>query len=608
MKTLTWILKEQNYDVVVAPGGEGLLAMVEEERPHLLLLDIMMPKVDGLQLLERLKRDERFRDLPVLMVSSMPPEEATVKSLGLGAADFISKPFRVKELLARVEAHLRVGQALSQAREEARSRAAMVDILHEVTDSLKPDEIYHILARRVARVLNISRCSMVLAKPGDERGVVVAAYENPMLRNLEIELARYPEIRKAISSGRTVLVEDVRADALYVEERLRWAREGINVPTRSAVAIPFSMRDQQQGVFFLRTTGDDPPLTRADAGFAETVIKTAVAAIEKAYDFESAVSDKQRLERLAATDALTGCLNRRGLSEQLELELDRARRYNLAVSLLLADIDRFKQINDTRGHVAGDSVLRQVGELLRREARSVDIVARYGGEEFVVVMPETALHGAAIFAERLRRRIAARDFADPGEDPLHMTVSIGLAAFPDDRAPGRRDLRRARRPGVVSRQKRGPQPGTRMTERRCPKCGNVYAAGARFCPRGRKHAGGGAGQAGPSRGGRCVRHGRAGTRHPRPSAPAWIWRPRSRARCSTPGIRCRASSAKAGCRTCTSPRRSPPAPPSRSRCSPPSSRPTRAPSSACGARPAWRCASITPTCAASCASASPRTD
>jgi two-component system cell cycle response regulator len=288
----------------------------------------------------------------------------------------------------------------------------------------------------VARVLNISRCSMVLAKPGDERGVVVAAYENPMLRNLEIELARYPEIRKAISSGRTVLVEDVRADALYVEERLRWAREGINVPTRSAVAIPFSMRDQQQGVFFLRTTGDDPPLTRADAGFAETVIKTAVAAIEKAYDFESAVSDKQRLERLAATDALTGCLNRRGLSEQLELELDRARRYNLAVSLLLADIDRFKQINDTRGHVAGDSVLRQVGELLRREARSVDIVARYGGEEFVVVMPETALHGAAIFAERLRRRIAARDFADPGEDPLHMTVSIGLAAFPDDRAQG----------------------------------------------------------------------------------------------------------------------------------------------------------------------------
>src|SRR5213596_3293847 len=334
VRTLTWILKEHGYNVVAVPGGEGLLAKLEEERPQLLLLDIMMPKVDGLQLLERLKTDERYRDLPVLMVSSMPPEEATVKSLGLGAADFIAKPFRVRELLARVEAHLRVGQALLQAKEEARSRAAMVDILHEVTDSLKPDEIYHILARRVARVLNISKCSMVLAKPGDQQGVVVAAYENPMLRNLQIELGRYPEIQKAVSTGRLVLVEDVSSDPLYEDERRRWEREDIKVPTRSAVALPFWMKDQQTGVFFLRTTGDDPPLTKADAQFSETVIKTAVSAIEKAYDFETAVSDKQRLEKLAATDALTGLTNRRGLSEALTQELDRARRYNLALTIL----------------------------------------------------------------------------------------------------------------------------------------------------------------------------------------------------------------------------------------------------------------------------------
>jgi len=308
-----------------------------------------------------------------------------------------------------------------------------VDILHEVTDSLKPDEMYHILARRVARALNISKCSMVLAKPGDQQGVVVAAYENPMLRNLQIELSRYPEIRKAVSTGRLVLVEDVATDALYEDERRRWEREEIKVPTRSAVALPFWMKDQQIGVFFLRTTGDDPPLTRADAQFAETVIKTAVSAIEKAYDFESAVSDKQRLEKLASTDALTGCMNRRALAEALAQELDRARRYNLALTVMLADLDRFKSINDTRGHIAGDSVLRQVGELLRREARSVDLVARYGGEEFVVVMPETATQGAAIFAERVRSRVQNRDFADPGDDPVRVTISIGLASFPDDR-------------------------------------------------------------------------------------------------------------------------------------------------------------------------------
>src|SRR5438034_4967176 len=251
VQTLTWILKENGYEVAVCPGGDGLFAKLEEIKPAILLLDIMMPKGDGLQLLERLKQDERYRDLPVLMVSSMPPEEATVRALGLGAADFISKPFRVRELLARVEAHIRVGRALAQAREEARSRAAMVDILHEVTDSLKPDEMYHILARRVARALNISKCSMVLAKPGDQQGVVVAAYENPMLRNLQIELARYPEIRQALTTGRLVLVEDVSTDPLYKEERLRWERDGIKVPTRSAVALPFWMKDQQMGVFFL---------------------------------------------------------------------------------------------------------------------------------------------------------------------------------------------------------------------------------------------------------------------------------------------------------------------------------------------------------------------
>jgi diguanylate cyclase (GGDEF)-like protein len=230
-----------------------------------------------------------------------------------------------------------------------------------------------------------------------------------------------------------VLVADVATDPLYEAERLRWKAEGIVVPTRSAVAVPFNMRDRQVGVFFLRTTEADAPLTPADAQFAESVIGAAVAAIEKAYDFETAVLDKRRFEQLASTDALTGTLNRRALAEALAAELDRARRYNLYLSIMLADLDRFKQINDRRGHLAGDAVLRQVGELLRHEARSVDIVARYGGEEFVVVMPETTLRGATVFAERVRSKIAGRDFAPAGEEPLQLTVSIGLAGFPNER-------------------------------------------------------------------------------------------------------------------------------------------------------------------------------
>ncbi len=432
-QALSTILARSGYQVVVSPTAENLLALIAAEKPQLMLLDIMMPKVDGLTLLERLKEDERFRDLPVLMMSSMDPEDATVRSLGLGAADFLPKPIRQRELLARVEAHLRLGKAAAESRKEASNRTAMVEILHEITDSLKPDEIYNILVRRVARVLNISKCSIVLAKAGDRTGTVVASFENPMLRNLEVDLARYPEIQRALAGGVPVLVSDVATDPLYEAERRRWQAERITVPTRSAVAVPFSRKDRQVGVFFLRTTDQGDPLQPADGRFAESVISTAVAAIEKAYDFESAVLDKRRFEELASTDALTGMLNRRALFEALGTELDRARRYNLYLSVLLADLDRFKLVNDLRGHLAGDAVLRQVGDLLRHEARSVDLTARYGGEEFVVVMPETVLGGAAVFAERVRGKIAARNFAPTGEEALRLTVSIGLAGFPNER-------------------------------------------------------------------------------------------------------------------------------------------------------------------------------
>jgi len=158
-----------------------------------------------------------------------------------------------------------------------------------------------------------------------------------------------------------------------------------------------------------------------------------VAAIEKAHDFADIVSDKERLEHLASHDALTGCANRRSLLETLEREWDRARRYGLVLTALMIDLDHFKLVNDTQGHLAGDSVLRQVGELLRREVRSVDTVGRYGGEEFVVILPETALHGATIYAERVRHRIQGHNFGSPAL-PINVTVSIGVASVPDERA------------------------------------------------------------------------------------------------------------------------------------------------------------------------------
>jgi diguanylate cyclase (GGDEF) domain len=431
-RTLSWILKENGYEVLTVPGGEHLFEHLSAEQFDLLLLDIMMPKVDGLQLLQRVKSDPRFKDLPVLMISSMPPEEATVRSLGLGAADFIPKPFRVRELLARVKAHLRVGRELNQARAEARSRSEMMEILQEVTASLKPEEIYQILVRRVAQGLNISRCSIIIAGPDDDHGTVVAAYENPMLHNLAVDLRRYPEIQHALATGEVVLVRDVLTDPLFQDVRAVWESEGREAPARSAIAIRFSLRQQPAGVFFLRTTSSDAPLNEQDVQFAEQVINAAVAALEKAYDLENAVMGQEQMRHLAETDPLTNCFNRRALMEKLEQEMDRAARYATMLTGMMVDIDNFKQINDTHGHLVGDRVLKQLSSLLKREQRSVDIVARYGGEEFVVLLPETTSTESRSFAERILRRVATHDFGEPGH-PVRVTISIGIASFPDER-------------------------------------------------------------------------------------------------------------------------------------------------------------------------------
>ncbi|KPK08924.1 MAG: hypothetical protein AMS20_01255, partial [Gemmatimonas sp. SG8_28] len=120
LTALTLTLERQGYRVVPVQDAETVLPTLEREDPDLLLLDILMPKVDGLDLLRRIKADERWHDLPILMISVLAPEDAAVTSLGLGASDFVAKPFRAKELAARVEAQLRASQLLRQARLDAR--------------------------------------------------------------------------------------------------------------------------------------------------------------------------------------------------------------------------------------------------------------------------------------------------------------------------------------------------------------------------------------------------------------------------------------------------------------------------------------------------------
>ncbi len=440
------VLQDAGFDVVAVATRAELYVALEVAPADLLLLSISMSGVRDLELLTELKGDRRWSETPVMMVSDLVDDDATELTFVLGAADFLCRPLGPRELVARVQAQLRLQRMLSmskhalmraeeemvRAREDAESRRKVVDILHEVTGDLTSDEIYHILARRVARTLKLSRCSVILAKPGDAVGVVATAFDNPSLRNFEIHLDRYPEIMAALAHGTPVLVEDVQSNPLYVDIRREWASNGTQVPVRSVIALPFSIGTVQAGVFFLRRMVDEEPLTKEDVAFADSVIKAAVAAIHRAQLIETTKADNVRLEVLAHTDPLTQVLNRRALTARLAAELERARRYDSSVSLLMVDLDHFKRVNDTLGHLAGDDMLREIAAMLQESIRSVDVVARYGGEEFVVVLPETNAIGAVAFAERLRERIASMSFAE-AHGGARVTVSIGVATYA---APG----------------------------------------------------------------------------------------------------------------------------------------------------------------------------
>jgi two-component system, cell cycle response regulator len=195
------------------------------------------------------------------------------------------------------------------------------------------------------------------------------------------------------------------------------------------MALPFTIDEGSSGVFLMRRSFVEQPFNESHADFAQAVVIAGITAVQRARAVEKARADNARLEALAQTDPLTRVLNRRALVDRLTAELDRAARYNTVVSLLMIDLDHFKEINDTHGHVAGDDALRWVAHLLQSSVRSVDLVARYGGEEFSVVLPETTNEGAVIFAERLRERIQT---GDPGGAAagIRITASIGVATFP----------------------------------------------------------------------------------------------------------------------------------------------------------------------------------
>ncbi len=210
-------------------------------------------------------------------------------------------------------------------------------------------------------------------------------------------------------TARPMIVNNIRDDNLFIESETSFVR--------SIACIPMVVYSDVIGVINVTNKRDEQDFSDEDLQMLKAIADQAAVAVNKA-----------QLWDMAVTDSLTGLYVRRYFMAKLQEEIRRAERYNRVMSIVMADLDKFKNVNDTYGHDAGDRVLQTIGKFLQKNIRDVDIIARYGGEEFVMMIPEADQDAAFSLSERLRQQFSRIKF----EDLPQITISLGVATYPFD--------------------------------------------------------------------------------------------------------------------------------------------------------------------------------
>src|SRR5438309_536063 len=391
-----------------------------------LILSIAAKEAGLAEAVRDLATAARFAGAPVIVLLADGGADAVADALQAGAQDAMASPVHFGELRARIDADLRLRHDRSEAQDALRTRDLLFDIFQEVSAALRADEIFQTLVRRVGHAFGLTHCSFVLTAPGEEQGRVVAVYENPAIRDLRVQLERYPEIQEALRTERPVVIHDVQEHPLFESIRRHWLQHQIDVNVQSAVAIPVFVQGRAAGVFFLRTVQGEPQLRTQDVAFANTIAQAAARVLENE---ERRAAIYRRQISAGATDPLTGCASLDSLDRRLRDEFERARRYQLRFALVLLDIEKLHDVNDRLGQAAGDRVLAETGAMLQGEIRAPDFVARYGGDEFALILPETDGRGGRHFVERLRAALHRHAFPDlaPGQVPF---LTAGVVGYP----------------------------------------------------------------------------------------------------------------------------------------------------------------------------------
>jgi diguanylate cyclase (GGDEF)-like protein len=313
---------------------------------------------------------------------------------------------------------------------------ALLELATLASSTLKPKELLYLIVKKISDIIKVTRCSMISIGVENQRFAnVVSSFENPNIRNLQIDLQKYPEIRKALSVKKVVVIKDAQKDPLMKEVRDIIAPIGI----RSIIVVPVVFRTEVIGTLLLRTSRKSHMFTKREIKLLIALASASANALYNAFLFEKLDKEKTRLEKLAITDYLTGIYNIRYFYNRLEEEFSRSERYKQPLGCLMLDIDHFKMINDHYGHRIGDIVLREFAQLVKRHTRKSDLFARYGGEEFILLLPQTSMKGALIEAERLRMIVKGHQFK-PLDKEHGVTVSVGVSCAPHKKMKNYDDL------------------------------------------------------------------------------------------------------------------------------------------------------------------------